>query len=101
MLEYSDLWFLSIFKEFNPLSANPTKWSNTLEQIVAILPTNCLNVFDHFVKLAVKGLRAFYHQIFHKQVEGQIRYEFAFRNWGSGVHTKSNKLPFEMFFLLM
>ena len=37
----------------NPLSANPTKWSNTLKQFV---PTNCLNVFDHSVKLALKGL---------------------------------------------
>ena len=35
-----------------PLSANPTKWSNTLKQFVS----NCLNVFDHFVKLALKGL---------------------------------------------
>ena len=35
---------------FNPLSANPTKWSNTLKQV-------CLSVFDHFVKLALKGLR--------------------------------------------
>ena len=41
---------------FNPLSANPTKWSNTLKQFVADLPRNCLNVFDHFVKLAFKGL---------------------------------------------
>ena len=31
---------------FNPLSANPTKGSNTLKQ----------SVFDHFVKLALKGL---------------------------------------------
>ena len=27
----------------NPLSANPTKWSNTLKQLI------CLSVFDHFV----------------------------------------------------
>ena len=40
----------------NPLSANPTKWSNTLKQFVGKLPTNCLSVFDHFVKLALKGL---------------------------------------------
>ena len=39
----------------NPLSANPTKWSNTLKQFVGNLPTNCLSVFDHFVKLALKG----------------------------------------------
>ena len=42
---------------FNPLSANPTKWSNTLKQFVGNLPTNCLSVFDHFVKLALKGLK--------------------------------------------
>ena len=42
---------------FNPLSANPTKWSNTPKQFVGNLPTNCLSVFDHFVILALKGLR--------------------------------------------
>ena len=42
---------------FNPLSANPTKWLKTLKQFVGNLPTNCLSVFDHFVKLALKGLR--------------------------------------------
>ena len=41
----------------NPLSANPTKWSNTLKQFVVNLPTNFLSVFDHFVKLALKELR--------------------------------------------
>ena len=41
---------------FNPLSANFLKWSNTLKQFVANLPTNCLSVFDHFKKLALKGL---------------------------------------------
>ena len=35
----------------NPLSANPTKWSNILKQFVDNLPTNCLIVFDHFVGL--------------------------------------------------
>ena len=40
---------------FNPLSANPTKWSNILKQFVG-LSTNCLSVFDHFVILALKGL---------------------------------------------
>ena len=39
----------------NPLSANPTKWSNTLKQFVGNFPTNYLSVFDHFVKLALKG----------------------------------------------
>ena len=40
----------------NPLSTNPTKWSDTLKQFVGKLPTNCLNVFDHFVELVLKGL---------------------------------------------
>ena len=42
--------------QFNPFSANFTKWSNTFKQFVGNLPTNCLSVFDHFVELAVKGL---------------------------------------------
>ena len=41
----------------NPLSANPIKWSNTLKQFVGKFPTNCLSVFDHFVKLALKRLK--------------------------------------------
>ena len=41
----------------NPWSANLTKWSNTLKQLVGKLSTNCLSVFDHFVRLALKGLR--------------------------------------------
>ena len=41
---------------FNPLSTNFTKWSNTLKQFVGKLPTNCLSVFDHFVGLGLNGL---------------------------------------------
>ena len=41
----------------NPVSANMIKWSNTLKQLVGKLPTNCLSVFEHFVGLALKGLR--------------------------------------------
>ena len=40
----------------SPLSANTTKWSNTLKQFVGNFSTNCLSVFDHFVKLVLKGL---------------------------------------------
>ena len=50
--------FFSDLVNFNSVSANPTKWSNTLKQFVGNLPTNCLSVFDHFVKLAPKGLRS-------------------------------------------
>ena len=42
--------------KLNPLSANPTKWPNTLKQFVSKLLTNFLSVFVHFVKLALKGL---------------------------------------------
>ena len=45
-----------LFFGLNPLSANPTKWSDTLKQFVANLLMNCLSVFDHFVKLVLKGL---------------------------------------------
>ena len=41
----------------NHLSANITKWSITLKQYVLKLSTNCLSVFDHFVGLALKGLK--------------------------------------------
>ena len=48
------------YHDFNPLSANPTKWSNTLKHFVGNLPTNCLSVFDHFVRLRlIKGLRKY------------------------------------------
>ena len=37
----------SQWQRFDPLSANPTKWS-----------TNCLSVLDHFAALALKGLKS-------------------------------------------
>ena len=40
----------------NPSSASPTKWSSTPKQFVGNLPTNCLSVFDRFVKLELKCL---------------------------------------------
>ena len=40
----------------NSLTTNPTKWSNTLKQFVGNLPMNCLNVFEHFVGMALKWL---------------------------------------------
>ena len=51
---------LRILIEINPLSANLTKWPNTLKQFVDKLPTNCLSVFDHFVGLALKGWQIVY-----------------------------------------
>ena len=56
--------------QLNPLSTNPTKWSNTLEQFVSNLLTNFLSVFDHFVKLALKGLKL--PPFFEKLVNNRI-----------------------------
>ena len=39
------------------LSANLTKCSNTLKQLVENLLPNCFSVFDHFVDLVLKRLR--------------------------------------------
>ena len=52
------------FNFFNSLNANYTKWSNTLKQFVDKLSTNCLSVFDHFVKLALKGLNSIMNLVF-------------------------------------
>ena len=43
-----------VFLCIDPLSANPTKWSNTLKQFVGKLPRNCLSVFDHFCEIGAK-----------------------------------------------
>ena len=53
----------------NPLSANPTKWSNTLKQFVGKLPTNCLSVFDHFVEFALKGLKLLQRRLLKNFIE--------------------------------
>ena len=52
------------FNFFNSLNANYTNWSNTLKQFVGKLSTNCLSVFDHFVKLALKGLNSIMNLVF-------------------------------------
>ena len=46
--------------DIHPLSANPTRWSNTLKQFAGKLQTNCFSEFDHFVEFALKGLRIFH-----------------------------------------
>ena len=53
---------INVKSNLNPLSANITKWSNTLKQFVGNLPTNCLSVFDHFLGLALKGLKKQYYK---------------------------------------
>ena len=61
----------------NPLSANSTKWSSTLKKFVGKLLMNCLSVFDHFVKLALKGLiwnLISHPDIFEKKFERHYHY---------------------------
>ena len=58
LVEPSNLQLEEIYTQnFNLLSANITKWSNTLTKFVGKLPTNCLSVFDHFKGLVLKGLK--------------------------------------------
>ena len=47
------------FENRNSLSPKPTKWSNKLKKFVSKFPMNCLGVFEHFVRLALKGLTHF------------------------------------------
>ena len=58
---------------FEPLSANSTKWSNTLKQFVGKLPTICFSAFDYFVGPEIKGLRAYtlsrFQYLINEQVE--------------------------------
>ena len=71
--------------DIKPLSTNPTKWWNTLKQFVGNLPSNCLSVFDHFVKLTLKGLKRYCVQ--HKSwMSGEL-----FEDW---VHELDRKFPY-------
>ena len=56
MPPYKHLFYCLYVNYFNPLYANPTKWSNTLKQFVSKVPTNCLSAFDHFAEFTLKGL---------------------------------------------
>ena len=58
----------------NPLNANITKWSNTLKQFVGKLPKNFFSVSDHFVGLALKGLRisTIHLQIYHFSTSSSV-----------------------------
>ena len=59
-------WKYSYSGISNPLSISFTKWSNTLKQFVGHMLMNCLSVCDHFVGLALKGLRVLQLLIFNK-----------------------------------
>ena len=44
-------------RSYTKIKRHFTKWSSTLKQFIGNLPTNCLSVFDHFVGLALKGVK--------------------------------------------
>ena len=50
-------FYIYVWQGLKPLSASLTKWLNTPEQFVGNLVTNCLSMFEHFVGLALKGLK--------------------------------------------
>ena len=47
-------WFSSLY---NPFKRQPHKMVKHTERIRWLLPTNCLSVLDHFVRLPLKGLK--------------------------------------------
>ena len=66
------------------ISANPTEWSNILKQFVVKLPANCLDVFDHFVRLALKKDCVSNHvhktnQIIHLKTILKLQHGFVFK----------------------
>ena len=87
-------WHLSfICINLNPLSANPTKWSNTC----SLFPMNCLSVFDQFVGLVLKGLKhdlylnkvlALYISPIFSAILFSVNFECTFHN-----RLSSNKKP--------
>ena len=73
-----DTWHQSAI---NSLSANFTKWSNTLKQFVGNLPTNCLSVFDHFVGLTLKGLTSYWTSgVYFTKGYGNVPYPKLFQS---------------------
>ena len=50
--------------KFNPLSANPKKWPNTLKQFVG--------VFDHSVKLVHKELKMYFVLYAYKEIRSDF-----------------------------
>ena len=71
---------LVLLGDFNALSADSTKWSNTLKQFVGCYPTNCFSVFDHFVELALKGLKeSAYAKV--KEITSRLKRITHFKFW--------------------
>ena len=69
--------FLVIVTASYPLSANPNKMVKHTKTICQLLPTNCLNFFDHFVGLALKRVKDFwfYTRISQAQIKCKLKNE--------------------------
>ena len=52
-------WQSNVCPRFEPFKHQPHKMVKHTVTIWQLLPTNCLNVFDHFAGLAFKGLGTF------------------------------------------
>ena len=65
----------------NPLSANLTKWSNTLKQFVGCCQ-RIVSAFDHFVGLPLKWLKNCKRICFHKYYQEKT-YTFEFDSLGN------------------
>ena len=80
-----------VIETFNPLRANPTNWSNTLNSsaIADKFPTNCLSAFDHLAGLEHKGFRDLYQLNNHPLIRdflGIIFCHFIWRVWRLSVN---------------
>ena len=84
--------------KLNPLSASPTKWPNTLKQFVGKLPTNCLNVFGHFLnsnRINIRMTNDYFVRIPYRDFRSAlecisdminnfiISFRFLIQSWGS------------------
>ena len=85
--------------EFNPLSANFTRWSNTLKRFVGKLPTSFFSVFDHFVGLALKGLST-YRTITGAMVVNIKNMAHVCSNTFLSIFLRSNTIVFRIISLL-
>ena len=65
------------YKNNKPFKRQPHKMVKHTQAIRRLLPTNCLNEFDHFVGLALKGLKSVKLIIYH-QFLGPLFFFFDF-----------------------
>ena len=87
----------TIFRNnLNPLSVNPTKWSNPLKQIVGNLPTNCLSVFDHFLgQFPSQSVKLYAVNLFEGKVGNTIIKLFSCSNFRLVQYKTVNVLKFQ------